>query len=113
MTTIPRANNTPSGILRSMAVEWLCEQAQFDRDFAFLLDERPCTSCHALDEPRCDCPIPDEWVDDLARELEAALSDRCGEWMEALKAGRPLITGDLIPREEAAEAAAGDGHRWG
>ncbi len=33
-------------------------------------------------------PFPEDWLEALATELDAALSDRVYEWVETLKAGR-------------------------
>ncbi len=140
------AKDTPPAALRSMAEDWLYEQTQFDKDFVALLNARTCTPCASL-EQTCRCPISDEWVEALAREFDAAISDRRIEWLQTLKDGRaplipvvewqmalrqhescctsdpslarrvgtlpPTCCADLIPREDAPEAAAGDEHRWG
>lgn len=77
-------------ILRKLAEDLLTAQADYSRSLTALLDGRSCASCAAM-EQTCFCPIPDEWIDALASELEAAVGDRCIEWLRTLKEGRPPV----------------------
>lgn len=70
--------------LKAMAVEWLCEQAEFDKEFAALLDARPCEECGGA----CSHPFND-WAEALALDLDGAVTDRLQEWLATLKEGRP------------------------
>ena len=130
-TETNREQDTPPPALQSMAADWLYQQAELDPDFAALLDNRPCAPCAALEQeppfgspspPRrvCRHPITDEWVNALANEYEAAISDRQGEWVETLIAGRPYDTPlvewehrELVDIDDAKEIAANQGHRYG
>ncbi len=71
--------DTAPPALQSMAAEWLNDQEAFDGDFAMLL----------VSLLGHDTLIPDDWVDAVAREFDAAISDCCIEWMRTLKEGRP------------------------
>lgn len=64
-----------------VAEDWLTARADYSRSLVALLDGRSCASCAAM-EQTCRCPIPDDWIEDLALEFEAALEDRAREWLE-------------------------------
>ncbi len=107
-TETNRKQDTPSPALQSIAAGWLNDQEAFDHEFAALLES-------LLGR---DALIPDDWIDALAQDLDAALTDRLLEWTQTLIAGRPYDTPlvewearDLIPAEDAAEAAASQ-ERW-
>jgi hypothetical protein len=109
-TETHREKDTPSPALQSMAAGWLNDQETFDHEFAALLES-------LLGR---DALIPDDWIDALARELDAAISDRQVKWVETLIAGRPYDTPlvewearDLIDIDDAKEIAADQGHRYG
>lgn len=72
---------TELGMLRRLAEDWLTARADYSRSLTALLDGRSCASCAAMEQV-CFCPIPDEWIADLAREFETALEDRAREWLE-------------------------------
>ncbi|KKK92998.1 hypothetical protein LCGC14_2697260 [marine sediment metagenome] len=66
----------------TLADDWLDQQSRLNKDFApFLIS--------TLEPSQC---IPTKWADALARELEAAISDRSAKWLETLIAGRPYDT---------------------
>ena len=66
----------------TLADDWLDQQSRLNKDFAAFLDS-------TLEPSQC---IPTKWADALASELEAAISDRQGVWVETLIAGRPYDT---------------------
>jgi len=84
---------------KDLAEDWLYEQKEHDKDFRDVLERRPCAKCERAVEwlirkgagtnvdQGCQCAIPDEWIDGLARQLEAAITDRQAEFMAALKEG--------------------------
>lgn len=89
-----------------MARAWLYDRAESDKE----LD--------ALYPPGL--PFPEALIEALAREFDAAISDRGGEWVTTLIAGRPHDTPlvewearDLIDLDDAKEIAANQGHRYG
>ncbi len=91
MSTISQEKDAPPAVLRQLAEDWLTAQADYSRSLTALLDGRSCASCAALEQPKCFCPIPDEWIDALAREFQAALEDRGREWLEVRKADKAAI----------------------
>ena len=109
-TETHREKDTPSPALQSMAAGWLNDQEAFDHVFAALLES-------LLGR---DALIPDDWIDALAQDLDAALADRLLEWMQTLKQGRPYDTPlvewehrELVDIDDAKEIAANQGHRYG
>jgi hypothetical protein len=76
---------------RILAARMLWEVAESDREVADLL-KAECAICAIERNPLCICPIPDEWIDSLALDLEGAIDDRRIEWFRTLKAGRPATT---------------------
>jgi hypothetical protein len=85
----PTKDTAPPEFVK-MAVEWLEEQAEVDDGFRALLERRRCSTCVFDGSQRnpCECPIADEWVEALASEFDAAISDRRIEWLQTLKEGR-------------------------
>ena len=55
------------------AIRTLAEDFLMSDEFSAYLDGRACASCAAL-EQTCRCPVPDEWIDALAGELDAAIT---------------------------------------
>ncbi len=78
MAPIP-GDTTPPPALLAIAAGWLNDQEAFDHEFAALRES-------LLGR---DALIPDDWVEALAQDLDAALADRQLEWMRTLKEGRP------------------------
>ncbi len=65
MAPIP-GDTTPPAALLAIAEGWLNDQEAFDHEFAALLES-------LLGR---DALIPDDWVEALAQDLDAALADR-------------------------------------
>ena len=110
----PPTQDTAPPEIRKLAEDCLMSEA-----FSEYLDGRDCAPCAAM-EQLCRCPVPEEWIDALAGELDAAISDRQGEWLETLIAGRPYDTPlvewehrELVDIDDAKEIAANQGHRYG
>ncbi len=102
--TIPNTTAPPDYF--KMALNWLLDRAQSDREF------------DALFPPGL--PFPHAWYEALAKEFAEAISDRGGEWVKTLIAGRPYDTPlvewehrELVDIDDAAEIAANQGHRYG
>ena len=98
------AQDTAPPVLRPMAEGWLNDKPAFDSEFAELLES-------VLGR---DAPIPGDWADALASELEAAISDRQGEW-NANPQARPAThgarrgVGGARPRPHPPRGRAGGG----
>ncbi len=103
-----------SPAIRKLAEDFMYDRAEDDPKFRALLEEKGCFGQFPLNEH-----IPDEWLDTLWNELDAAIIDRCMEFVETLIAGRPptlpLVeweARELIDIDDAKEIAANQGHRW-
>jgi hypothetical protein len=83
--TIPVKKDTAPPAIRKLAEKWLLDS----QEFCTYLDGRACAYCQQPRALDCNCPIPDEWLDALACDLDGALADRLSEWVRTLKEGRP------------------------
>ncbi len=59
----------------------LAEDYLMGHEFMALFNGRACPSCLTPQAVDCNCPIPQEWIDDLAADFSAALEDRAREWL--------------------------------
>ena len=110
MSTIPRANDTPSATPEEARAERdpLDEKLLSERTPSY--DQRVLSLAEVFVE---DAYIEGQWGEDdmtaeelqpHANDLALAIQGCIEDWL----AGQ-----DTIPIEDAPEAAAGDGHRWG
>jgi hypothetical protein len=82
--TIPVKKDTAPPAIRKLAEDYLMGD-----EFMAYVNGRACVSCQVIEAVDCNCPIPDEWLDALACDLDGALADRLIEWVRTLKEGRP------------------------